>query len=69
VVHPGAHRAERNEVMQTLRDARPEPHSHFVGKPNDKGVVEVWRDTKVVFSAPRAELHSSLGRRELAHCP
>ncbi len=48
--------AVRNEVMQTLRAHGLSKHSHFIGKPNDRGVVEVWRDTKNVFSAPLREL-------------
>jgi phosphoribosylformylglycinamidine synthase len=48
--------AVRNEVMQTLREHGLSRHSHFIGKPNDRGVVEVWRDTKVVFSAPLPQL-------------
>jgi len=48
--------AVRNEVMQTLRAHGLAKHSHFIGKPNDRGVVEVWRDTKSVFSAPLREL-------------
>jgi phosphoribosylformylglycinamidine synthase len=42
----------RNEVMQRLRAHGLSRHSHFIGKPNDRRVVEVWRDTKTVFSAP-----------------
>jgi len=42
----------RNEVIQRLRAHGLSRHSHFIGKPNDRGVVEVWRDTKPVFSAP-----------------
>ena len=48
--------AVRNEVMQTLRAHGLSKHSHFIGKPNERGVVEVWRDTKNVFSAPLREL-------------
>ncbi|HET7793033.1 MAG TPA: phosphoribosylformylglycinamidine synthase [Rhizobacter sp.] len=51
--------AQRNEVMQTLREHGLSKHSHFVGKPNDKGVVEVWRDAKPIFSAPLRELHQA----------
>jgi len=47
----------RNEVMQTLRTHGLSKHSHFIGKPNDRGIVEVWRDTKSVFSAPLRDLH------------
>jgi phosphoribosylformylglycinamidine synthase len=57
--------AERNEVMQVLRAHGLSKHSHFVGKtrPADsaievgKGEVQVWRDTKNVFSAKLADLH------------
>ena len=49
--------AVRNEVMQTLRAHGLSKHSHFIGKPNDRGIVEVWRDTKSVFSAPLQDLH------------
>lgn len=51
--------AQRNEVMQTLREHGLSKHSHFIGKPNDKGVVEVWRDAKAVFSAPLRDLHQA----------
>jgi phosphoribosylformylglycinamidine synthase len=49
--------AVRNEVMQTLRTHGLSKHSHFIGKPNDRQTIEVWRDTKVVFTAPLRELH------------
>jgi phosphoribosylformylglycinamidine synthase len=57
--------SERNEVMQTLRAHGLAAFSHFVGKtrpqqaPMDagKGKVEVWRDTKAVFSASLSDLH------------
>jgi len=57
--------AERNAVMQTLRAHGLSAFSHFVGKtrpqssPIDvgKGKLEVWRDTKAVFSAGLADLH------------
>ncbi len=51
--------AVRNEVMQTLRSHGLSRHSHFIGKPNERGVVEVWRDTKPVFSAPLRDLHQA----------
>jgi phosphoribosylformylglycinamidine synthase len=44
--------AVRNEVMATLRAHGLSQHAHFVGKPNERGTVEVWRDTKSQFSAP-----------------
>jgi len=46
----------RNEVMQTLRAHGLSRHAHFVGKTNDRGAVEVWRDTKLQFSGPLATL-------------
>jgi phosphoribosylformylglycinamidine synthase len=51
--------AERNAVMQVLRDHGLSRHSHFVGKTNDRGVVEVWRDTRLQFSAPLRELQQA----------
>ncbi|MDP3619085.1 MAG: phosphoribosylformylglycinamidine synthase [Ramlibacter sp.] len=55
----------RNEVMQVLRSHGLSRHSHFVGttRPassqieNGKGEIQVWRDTKVVFTAKLADLH------------
>ncbi len=57
--------AQRNEVMQTLRDHGLSKHSHFVGKTRPaasqtdigKGEVQVWRDTRLVFSSKLADLH------------
>ncbi len=49
---------ERDAVMAVLRAFDLAKHAHVIGKPNDRGVVEVWRDAKAVFSAPLAELHS-----------
>ena len=51
--------ADRDAVLQALREAGLGKHSHVVGKPNERGVVEVWRDTKAVFSAPLRELHQA----------
>jgi phosphoribosylformylglycinamidine synthase len=57
--------AQRDEVMQVLRAHGLSRYSHFVGKTRavdspiaaGKGEVQVWRDTKSVFSAPLADLH------------
>jgi phosphoribosylformylglycinamidine synthase len=51
--------AVRNEVMQTLREHGLSKHSHFIGKPNERGVIEVWRDAKAVFSQPLRDLHQA----------
>ncbi|MEW6098510.1 MAG: phosphoribosylformylglycinamidine synthase [Pseudomonadota bacterium] len=53
-------RAEhRDAVMQVLREYGLSRHSHVIGKPNDRGVVEVWRDAKAIFSAPLEQLHKA----------
>ncbi len=49
--------AQRDAVMATLREQGLSRHSHVIGKPNDRGVVEVWRDAKCQFSAPLHTLH------------
>ncbi|MDE2606374.1 MAG: phosphoribosylformylglycinamidine synthase [Burkholderiales bacterium] len=56
--------AERNDVMQVLRAHGLAKHSHFVGTTRPaasaidvgKGEVQVWRDTRAVFSAKIADL-------------
>ncbi|GCL61072.1 phosphoribosylformylglycinamidine synthase [Pseudaquabacterium pictum] len=52
-------RAERDAVMGVLRTHGLSRHSHVVGKPNDRGVVEVWRDAKLQFSAPLRDLQQA----------
>ncbi|MFM9879456.1 MAG: phosphoribosylformylglycinamidine synthase, partial [Burkholderiaceae bacterium] len=57
--------AQRNEVMQTLRAHGLAKHSHFIGKTRPessplavgKGQVQIWRDTKAIFSASLHDLH------------
>lgn len=57
--------AERDAVMQVLRAHGLSKHSHFVGKTRPaasaievgKGELQVWRDTRTVFSAKLADLH------------
>ena len=49
--------AERNEVMATLRAHGLSRHAHFIGKTNPRGVMEVWRDAKLQYSAPLQALH------------
>jgi phosphoribosylformylglycinamidine synthase len=44
--------AERDAVMATLREQGLSRHAHIIGKPNERGVVEVWRDAHCQFSAP-----------------
>ncbi|MBP6008043.1 MAG: phosphoribosylformylglycinamidine synthase [Rhodoferax sp.] len=57
--------AQRNTVLQVLREHHLSQHSHVVGKtrPADStmtagiGEVQVWRDAKAIFSAKLADLH------------
>ncbi|PPE70601.1 phosphoribosylformylglycinamidine synthase [Caldimonas thermodepolymerans] len=49
----------RDEVMRTLREYGLSRHSHVIGKPNPRGIVEVWRDAKAIFSAPLERLHQA----------
>ncbi len=57
--------ADRNGVMQTLREHGLSAFSHFVGKTRPAhsavktgvGEVQVWRDAKAVFSAKLQDLH------------
>ena len=43
---------QRDAALATLREHGLSRHAHVVGKPNDRGTVEVWRDAKCQFSAP-----------------
>ena len=57
--------AQRNQVMQVLREHGLSKHSHAVGKtrpagssmPSGVGELQVWRDAQLVFSAPLQDLH------------
>ena len=51
--------SHRDTVLQCLREHGLSKHSHVIGKPNESGVVEVWRDAKRVFQAPLEQLHKS----------
>jgi phosphoribosylformylglycinamidine synthase len=51
--------ARRDAVMATLREYGLSRHAHVIGKPNERGVVEVWRDARAQFSAPLRELHQA----------
>jgi phosphoribosylformylglycinamidine synthase len=48
--------AVRNEVIQTLREHGLSRHAHFIGKPNERGVMEVWRDAKCQLGLPLLQL-------------
>ncbi len=51
--------AERDAVMAVLREHGLSKHAHTIGKPNERGVVEVWRDAKSIFSASLRDLHQA----------
>jgi phosphoribosylformylglycinamidine synthase len=51
--------AQRDAALATLREHGLSAHSHVIGKPNERGVVEVWRDAKSVFSRSLADLHQA----------
>jgi phosphoribosylformylglycinamidine synthase len=50
---------ERDATMAVLREHGLSRHSHVVGKTQERGTVEVWRDTKLQFGATLAELLAS----------
>ena len=52
-------RAQRDAVMAVLRGHGLACHSHVIGQPNPRGVVEVWRDAKARFSAPLQALQQT----------
>ncbi|MCK9689651.1 phosphoribosylformylglycinamidine synthase [Scleromatobacter humisilvae] len=51
--------AQRDAALGVLRAHGLSAHSHVVGKPNDRAVVEVWRDAKPVFAKPLVELQQA----------
>ena len=51
--------SERDAVMAVLREHGLSKHAHAIGKPNQRGVMEIWRDAKAVFTAPLVELHQT----------
>lgn len=52
-------RADEGRVMQILREHSLGKDSHRVGQLNDRDAIEIYRDTKIVFSATRVELHTA----------
>ncbi|AHB05740.1 phosphoribosylformylglycinamidine synthase [Pandoraea pnomenusa] len=48
--------SERDAVLQALREAGLSACTNVIGKPNTTDVIEIYRDAKKVFGAPRAEL-------------
>jgi phosphoribosylformylglycinamidine synthase len=52
-------KGEQSEVMNALRAEGLGAISHVVAKPNERDVIEVWRDAKSIFARPRAELQQA----------
>jgi phosphoribosylformylglycinamidine synthase len=52
-------RGDRDTAIAVLRAHGLAKHSHAIGFTNERGVVEVWRDTKAVFSAPLRDLQQA----------
>ncbi|NMF87633.1 phosphoribosylformylglycinamidine synthase [Aromatoleum petrolei] len=50
-------REDRARITTPLRDAG--LTYHFLGEPNERDELRFWRNAKLVFSAPRAELHQT----------
>jgi phosphoribosylformylglycinamidine synthase len=45
--------------MATLRGHGLSRHAHCIGKTNDRGLIEVWQDTRSQFSAPLRDLQQA----------
>ncbi|OXH84682.1 phosphoribosylformylglycinamidine synthase, partial [Burkholderia multivorans] len=53
--------ADRDAVLGALREFGLSTCSHVIGTVNDRDVIEVYRDAKKIFDAPRTELHRAWG--------
>jgi phosphoribosylformylglycinamidine synthase len=51
--------ADRTAVMDTLRKHGLGAITHAIGKVNDRGVVEIYRDAKGIYTKSRAELQQA----------
>jgi phosphoribosylformylglycinamidine synthase len=49
-------REQRDAAIAVLRAHGLSKHTHVIGKTNERGAVEVWRDTQLQFGAPLADL-------------
>ncbi|HEX4855949.1 MAG TPA: phosphoribosylformylglycinamidine synthase [Limnobacter sp.] len=50
--------AQKSEAMQVLRDFNLSKFSNIIGKPNDRDVIEFYRDAKCIYSESRAKLQA-----------
>ncbi|WP_397473075.1 phosphoribosylformylglycinamidine synthase [Pusillimonas sp.] len=61
--------AQRDAVMQTLREVGLSVHSHVIGSLNKQDEIQVYRDGKCIYARPRTELAqqwSEVSRRIMA---
>lgn len=49
--------ADRDAVLVALREHGLSACSHVIGKPNERDAIEIYRDAKKIYEAPRVELH------------
>ncbi|SAL78674.1 phosphoribosylformylglycinamidine synthase [Caballeronia arvi] len=49
--------ADRDAVLGALREHGLSACSHVIGKTNESGAIEIYRDAKKIFDAPRVDLH------------
>jgi phosphoribosylformylglycinamidine synthase len=48
--------ADRDAVLVALRELGLSACSHVIGKPNERDTIEIYRDAKKIYDAPRHEL-------------
>ncbi|WDD93899.1 phosphoribosylformylglycinamidine synthase [Burkholderia sp. FERM BP-3421] len=53
--------AERDAVLAVLREHGLSTCSHVIGSVNERDAIEVFRDARKIYDAPRAELHRAWG--------
>ncbi|TCK43429.1 phosphoribosylformylglycinamidine synthase [Paraburkholderia sp. BL8N3] len=53
--------ADRDAVFVALREHGLSACSHVIGKPNERDTIEIYRDAKKIYEAPRVELHRAWG--------
>ncbi|MDR5738422.1 MULTISPECIES: phosphoribosylformylglycinamidine synthase [unclassified Caballeronia] len=49
--------SDRDAVLGALREHGLSACSHVIGKPNERDAIEIYRDAKKIYDAPRVELH------------
>jgi phosphoribosylformylglycinamidine synthase len=50
-------RDRREAVLASLTEHGLGACAHFIGAPNDRDELRIWRNAKMIYSAPRSELH------------